>query len=160
MIFREVPAEAREGLAWILDQSFRGLYLWHARKTLRSVSWVREATQGGATLGVTMSTMLGKATGYVYYAAVVPSQRARGVGGLLLDDAMQFLRARGASEVFVCTRADNTPSVRLLLSRNFTRIGYHDLARSRGFASTARLWMRMVVAPGEKVYRISLSADA
>ena len=59
-----------------------------------------------------MSTMLGQGSGYIYYIAVIPSQRAKGVGGVLLDDALEFLQGSGAREILACVRADNIPSIR------------------------------------------------
>ena len=147
-----VPADARESLTPILLESFKGIYLWHARRTLRSVRWVRKATQGSVVVGLAMSTMLGEISGYAYYAAVTPSQRAKGVGGFLLDDALELLQAYGAREVFACVRAENTPGIRLLQSRGFARTGFSDVARSKGLATAARLWIKMVVAPGERVF--------
>jgi L-amino acid N-acyltransferase YncA len=100
-----------------------------------------------------MFTMIEPFCGYVYYVAVTPSQRAAGVGGLLLDDALRQLAAAGAREVFACIRTDNTPSLRLFESRAFAKVGFRELARARGFGNAARLWRRMVVAPGERVFR-------
>jgi ribosomal protein S18 acetylase RimI-like enzyme len=148
----EVPAGSREGLKSIIDQSFHGIYLWHARRTLFSVTWVREATRGDTQTGLSMSKMLGQGAGYVYYIAVSPSWREKGIGGLLLDDAIQLLRVAGAREIFACVRADNTPSIRLLWSRNFVRTGFRELVLVNGLCRAARFWMRMVVAPGEKVF--------
>ncbi|MGA2477353.1 MAG: GNAT family N-acetyltransferase [Spirochaetia bacterium] len=148
----EAPLEARGGLKQILDQSFTGIYLWHARRTLRSVRWVREAAVGNTQAGLTMSCMLGQGTGYIYYLAVLPSQRARGVGGVLLDDALDLLQGSGAPEILACVRADNIPSIRLLRSRNFELTGFSELVLSKGLAHAAMLWVRMFVAPGEKVY--------
>ncbi|MGA2381735.1 MAG: GNAT family N-acetyltransferase [Spirochaetia bacterium] len=147
-----VPTETRDSLRPILDQSFKGVYRWHAQRTLRSVKWVREATQGDTQVGLTMFTMLEQSSGYIYYIAVTPSQRAKGVGGFLLDDALQLLRTSGALEIIACVRTDNIPSIRLLQSRDFVRTGFRELVLLKGFASAARLWMRMVVAPGEKVF--------
>ena len=148
----EVPAGSREGLRPIIDQSFHGVYLWHARRTLLSVTWVREATRGDTPAGLSMSKMLGQDAGYVYYVAVFPSWREKGVGGLLLDDALQLLRAAGAHEIFACARPGNTPSLRLLRSRDFGKTGFRELVLRKGFSSAAGLWMRMVVAPGENVF--------
>jgi ribosomal protein S18 acetylase RimI-like enzyme len=149
----EVPGESRDRLSPILAQSFTGIYHWHARRTLRTVERVRAATQGDATLGLAMCTMLEPGSGYIYYVAVTPSQRTRGIGGLLLDDALQVLRAAGAGEVFACIRPDNTPSLRLFMTRDFSRIRFRELVRREGLRRAARLWMRMVVAPGEEVFR-------
>jgi len=100
-----------------------------------------------------MFTLLGKRSAYVYYLAVVPSQRAKGIGGMLLDDALNLLLESGALEVFACVRTDNIPSLRLIQSRDFVRTGFRELVASKGFAPAAKLWMQMVVAPGEKVFR-------
>jgi ribosomal protein S18 acetylase RimI-like enzyme len=147
-----MAAESRKSLGSILDQSFTGIYRWHAKRILRSVRWVRMAIRGDAQVGLTMLTMLGQRSGYIYYIAVTPSWRAGGVGGLLLDDALKMLRAEGARETFACVRADNEPSIRLLHSRGFIRMGFRERVRTRGLMNSAILWMRMVVAPGEKVF--------
>jgi ribosomal protein S18 acetylase RimI-like enzyme len=152
MKIEEVPVDGRRSLRPVLDESFTGLYRWHARRTLRSVAQVRKATRDGALLGFTMSTMVGKDIGCIYYAAVTTSARAQGVGGALLDDALQRLRADGAREFFACARSKNEPAVRLLQSRNFARTSFHEVAFAKGFAATVRLWVRMVVVPGETVF--------
>jgi ribosomal protein S18 acetylase RimI-like enzyme len=149
-----VPAEARADLGPILDQSFKGIYRWHSRRTLRAVQCVREATQGDTRMGLAMLTLLGQDSGYIYYIAVTPSHRAMGVGGALLDDALEQLRTFGAREIFAAVRTGNLPSIRLLLSRHFAKTCYRELVQSKGFARATRLWMQMVIAPGEKVFRM------
>jgi ribosomal protein S18 acetylase RimI-like enzyme len=148
----EVPHESRASFLSIIDQTFTGIYRWHAKRTLRSVPWVRGANRGNTRVGMSMLTMLGKGSGYVYYIAVAPSERAAGVGGALLDDALQVVRAAGAREALACVQSDNIWSIRLFESRGFVSTGFCELVRSRGFVSAAFLWTRMVVAPGERVY--------
>ena len=152
MTITEVSRESRESLLPILDQSFTGIYRWHAKRTLCSVRWVRVASKDSRHAGLAMLTMLAGRVGYVYYIAVSPSQRSAGIGGLLLDDALATLRAAGAAVALACVRADNTPSIRLLQSRHFARTGFGELVRSRGLARAAVIWIRMFVAPGERVY--------
>ncbi len=147
----DVPVGSRESFGPILDESFDRIYLWHARRVLRSVTWVRGAASGDAPAGLSMSEMLGPATGYIFYIAVSPSLRGKGVGGLLLDDALQLLRRAGASEVLACVRPENTASLRLFQARGFRETGFRELVRSKGLAGAARLWVRMVAAPGERV---------
>jgi ribosomal protein S18 acetylase RimI-like enzyme len=148
----EVLGETRKDLRPLIDQSFKGLYRWHARRTLVSVRWVRGATSGDRQVGLTMFTMLGQGSGYIYYIAVIPCQRTKGIGSFLLRDALHVLGEAGAHEIFACARTNNTPSIRLLQSQGFQRTSFHELASTRGFASTAKLWVRMVVAPGERVF--------
>ena len=152
----DVPGDVRHRLAPILEQSFTGIYRWHASRTLRSVDRVRAATSGNVEAGLAMFTMLEPGTGYIYYVAVLPSYRALGVGGVLLDDGLKELRNGGAQEVFACIRASNAPSIRLFRSRGFVKTGFRDLTRQRGLGGAVRLWRRMVAAPGENVYRNAL----
>ena len=156
-LIEDASSKVREALVPIVDQSFQGIYRWHARHTLRSVSWVRKAVREGTPVGLTMSAMIAADCGYLFYVAVVPAARSAGIGGLLLDDVLHLLHAKGAREVFACVRPENRASVRLLESRSFTGTSFGDLARSRGLGAAVNLWLRMVVAPGEKVLRTSLT---
>jgi ribosomal protein S18 acetylase RimI-like enzyme len=149
----DVAFESRGRLTPIVDQSFHGIYRWHARRILRSVTWVRQAAISETPIGLTMSTMIAPDLGYLYYIAVIPSARSAGVGGLLLDDALVRLQSAGAWEVLACVREDNTASLRLLESRSFAKTTFRGFVRSKGFLSAARLWVRMVVAPGEQVFQ-------
>ena len=152
VIVQEVPAESRTDLVSLVDQSFDGIYRWHARKTLREVRWVRRAAREERAIGLIMLTTLTPDLGYVYYVAVLPAERGAGIGALLLDDAMAALRAVGAREVLACIRSENLPSIRLFRAKGFERIRFRDLVRDRGFWDAARLWAGMVVAPGEGVF--------
>jgi ribosomal protein S18 acetylase RimI-like enzyme len=84
----EVPLEFRPRLHAILDSCFEGIYRWHAKRILRSVKWVRTAIRGDEPAGLSMIAMFEGSLGYLYYIAVLPSQREAGVGGLLLVDAL------------------------------------------------------------------------
>ncbi|HTO23629.1 MAG TPA: N-acetyltransferase [Spirochaetia bacterium] len=149
----DVPHGARPRLTPILEASFQGIYRWHALRTLPSVQRVRAIAREGADVGLTMFEMLGPGLGYVYYVAVHPGSRGAGVGGALLDDALAQLRGSGAREVLACIRPENTSSIHLFSSRGFTATSFRETARLRGLGGTLGLWRRMVVAPGERVYR-------
>ena len=153
---REAAVDSRADLVSLLDRSFEGIYRWHARRTLFKVRWVRRADRDDAPIGLIMLTTLAPDLGYVYYVAVLPAERRAGMGARLLDDALDMLRAAGAKDVLACIRAENLPSIRLFRAKGFQRIGFRDLARARGFWSAARVWMRMVVAPGEGVFRAAI----
>ncbi len=148
----DVAVESRGTLVAIIDESFHGIYRWHARRVLRSVTWVRHAARDNAPVGLTMSAMIAPGSGYLFYVAVVPVERSAGVGGALLDDVLALLQSAGAREVLACVRADNVASLRLLESRSFIGMAFRELVQSRGLAHAARLWMRMIVAPGERVF--------
>lgn len=149
----EVTGAGRAGLRPIIEQSFRGIYRWHALRTLADVHRVRASSEGNLVMGLAMFTMLQPGMGYLYYVAVIPSRRGTGLGGVLLDNALSELRAEGAGEVLACIRRDNAASIRLFASRGFARERFREVVRSRGLAGAAKLWRRMVVAPGERVFR-------
>jgi ribosomal protein S18 acetylase RimI-like enzyme len=154
----EARPESRRSLLPLLDQSFQGIYRWHARRTLRSAQWVRKAVREDLAVGLSMLRMVARRTGYIYYIAVIPSERGAGLGGVILDDALEFLAAAGAREAFASVERANIPSTRLFRSRSFFLMPFHTLARDRSVARAAVLWVRMMVAPGERVFRLGLRA--
>ena len=59
--------------------------------------------------------------GVLHDVVVDPEHRGRGVGRLLLDAALQFLRSRGAPRVVLSTAARNEAAQRLFASAGFRR---------------------------------------
>jgi ribosomal protein S18 acetylase RimI-like enzyme len=57
--------------------------------------------------------------GVLHDIVVDPERRGRGVGRLLLDAALAFLRSRGAPRVVLWTAARNAPAQRLFESAGF-----------------------------------------
>jgi ribosomal protein S18 acetylase RimI-like enzyme len=57
--------------------------------------------------------------GVLHDVVVDPEQRGRGVGRLLLDAALTFLRSRGVPRVVLWTAALNAPAQRLFASAGF-----------------------------------------
>jgi ribosomal protein S18 acetylase RimI-like enzyme len=99
-----------------------------------------------------MFTVLGGDTGYVFYIAVSSATRSRGVGGLLLEDALRALERADVRYCLGCVRAGNAASIALLRSHGFVPTRFRELASLDGFWKTARTWISMVVAPGERVW--------
>src|SRR3989454_9791642 len=100
MAIIDVPKRNRAGLEWILEESFEGWYLMHSRRTLRDIEMVRAAVSSGKPVGLVMLKTLEGNVGYVYYIAVAKASRKKGIGKLLLDDALRIFSASGMNEVF------------------------------------------------------------
>ncbi len=149
--FEERARGERADLLPVLAESFSGIYFWHARRILSGRATVLAAVRNGIPVGLAMLKTLSPGTGYVYYIAVTRAERQRGTGGLLLDQAIAFLTARGSSTILACVTRANTPSERLMASRGFLPSGFRDLHRHYGIFGAMRLWVGMTVAPGEKV---------
>jgi GNAT superfamily N-acetyltransferase len=141
----------RRDLLPILAESFSGVYLWHARRILLGRSAVLAAERHGSPVGLAMMKMLSPAVGYVYYLAVLPAERRNGIGGALLDGCLAWLASRGAGTTLAAVTRGNVPSERLIASRGFTPRTFWNLILHFGPAAAALLWLRMTVAPGERV---------
>lgn len=132
----------------VLAESFTGMYLWHAMRTLSRTKDVLCAFGPTGIAGASILKKLGE-FGYVYYIAVKRAYRNRGIGALLLDRAIDFFQwSRG---VFASVEEDNIPSLRLFESRGFQRVGFSWLQSKVGLARAVKLYQEMTVVPGEVV---------
>ena len=157
----DVPKRERERLLPILEESFEGLYLWHARRTLHSIEVVRAArTAEEEDAGLVMLKTIAEGAGYVYYVAVPPSFRRRGIGGMLLDDAVSYFERQGARDVYASVPEDNVESKTLFGSRGFERITGSDMAERYGRVRALLMYREMMVVRGELLLGKRLEAGA
>lgn len=155
----DVPKAGRARLVPILEESFEGLYLWHARRTLQSIDVVREArTADGEDAGLIMLKTLGEGPGYVYYVAVPPRFRGRGIGGRLLDDGLSYFEGKGVKEVYASVEEDNVESNKLFASRGFEKVKGSEMADRYGRIRSMLMYREMMVVPGEALLRRLLDA--
>lgn len=146
----EVPKGERERLLPILEESFEGIYLWHARRTLKSIDLVRAArSQDGEDVGLVMLKTLSEGPGYVYYVAVPQRHRMKGVGSMLLDDALAYFAGKGAPEVYASVPDDNAASNALFYSRGFERVKESEVADRYGRFRSFIMYREMMVVRGE-----------
>jgi len=149
----DVPAGRRQELDWILEESFEGWYLWHSKKTLRDVELVRAAMSSGRPLGLVMLKSLEGTVGYVYYIAVAKASRKKGVGKLLLENALQLFKSSNLEEVFASVEKENEPSEALFASEGFTRTSFGEVSKLHGGRHTLNMYRVMTVVPGEVLLR-------
>ncbi len=155
-----IPKSERSQLEPILDESFEGLYLWHSRRTLHNIEFVRAVRSPGQFLGLSMLKMVAEGSGYVYYIAVSSRSRRRGLGGRLLDDALAHFNELHASEVFASVEEDNVESNALFSSRGFQRTNRAEIAKRHGQMRTINMYREMMVVYGEILLRKELMAVA
>jgi ribosomal protein S18 acetylase RimI-like enzyme len=157
----DVPKEDRSRLLPILEESFEGLYLWHARRTLQGIEVVRAArTLEGEDAGLAMLKMVSEDAGYVYYVAVPPRFRRRGIGGALLDDALSYFARRGARDVYASVEEDNIGSNTLFGSRGFEGVQGSEMAERYGRLRAFVMYREMMVVRGELLLGKRLGASA
>ena len=149
----DVLAGKRAGLEWILDESFEGWYLMHSKRTLRDIELVRAAMSSGRPVGLVMLKTLEGSVGYVYYIAVPRAHRKKGIGKLLLEDALRIFKASKVEEVFASVEEDNKPSEALFASEGFTRTSFGEVSKRHGNLHTLNMYRVMRVVPGEVLLR-------
>ncbi len=156
----DLAGDDRERAVPILIDSFEGIYRWHAKRTLRRIPRVRGAVYHGELAGITMLERLTPEVGYVYYIAVGRTYRGRGLGGILLDDAIARFVADGAEIVYGAVEEENTASVRLFRSRGFREVERKELGYREGGLGAWGLRSRMMLVSGEVLYGKRVSPPA
>ncbi len=159
LVIRDLPPAERESAVPVIVDSFTGIYRWHAKRTLRSVSRVRGAWQEGQLIGVSMLELLDPAVGYVYYLAVLRAHRRRGVASQLLDDALALFRTQRARVVFAAAEEDNAASLRLFEERGFRRTEPKERGWREGGLGAWGFRSRMMVVSGELLLGLRLSPE-
>ncbi len=149
----DIPKGKRAGLEWILEESFEGWYLMHSKRTLRDIELVRAAMASGKPIGLIMLKMLMENVGYVYYMAVAKASRKKGIGKLLLEDALRHFNDSRVKEVFASVEEDNKPSEALFASEGFTPTSFKEVSKKHGSLHTVNMYREMLVVPGEVLLR-------
>ena len=150
----DVASKDRSSLDWILEEGFEGWYLMHSRRTLQHIELVRAAMESDKPVGLTMlKTLEVGSVGYVYYIAVAKSQRKRGIGKLLLEDALRIFKSYGTREVYASVEKDNEPSEALFASEGFARTTFGDVSKKYGKLHAVNMYNAMRVVPGEILLR-------
>jgi ribosomal protein S18 acetylase RimI-like enzyme len=149
---RELSADNRGAANSVLEQSFEGWYLWHAKRTLKDVEQVFAAYVGETIAGVSMLKMLESNIGYVYYIAVSSNFRRHGIGRSLLKKSNEYFLAKGADLVFAGISEDNEESKGLFSSQGFEHITFSELGKSFGRLKAVVLYRKMTIVSGEIVY--------
>lgn len=153
----DLPVEERERAVPVLKEGFVGIYRWHAKRTLRSASWVRAALLRDEILAVSVLERLDPEVGYVYYLSTAQSHRREGLGGLLLDDALALFRRERAAVVYGAAEEENVASIALFRSRGFRPVERKELGFREGGLGAWGLRSRMTLVGGEVLMGIRLS---
>jgi len=145
----DLVGPARERALGALRESFTGVYRWHAKRTLQSISTVRAVEWDGEVVAAALLERFDREVAYVYYLFVAQRMRGRGLGRRLLDDALDRFRRDGAVVVYAACGEDNVPSLRLFESRGFRRVGRDEPGFREGGLGARGYRSRMWVVRGE-----------
>jgi ribosomal protein S18 acetylase RimI-like enzyme len=150
---QDVLKKERPSLEWILEESFEGWYLLHSKRTLYRIELVRAAKVSGEPVGLVMLKTMNGTVGYVYYIAVARAQRKKGIGKILLENALEYFRTLKVEEVFASVEEDNAPSEALFASDGFSRTSFAEVSKKHGKLHTIEMYNGMRVVPGEILLR-------
>ncbi|HYB78776.1 MAG TPA: GNAT family N-acetyltransferase [Thermoplasmata archaeon] len=150
----------RERAVPTLKDGFVGIYRWHAKRTLRSATWVRAVLLGNEVAAVSVLERLDPEVGYVYYLSTAVRHRRRGFGARLLDDALDLFRREGVRVVYGAAEEDNTPSIALFRSRGFRAVERKELGFREGGLGAWGLRSRMTLVGGEVLLGLRLASPA
>jgi ribosomal protein S18 acetylase RimI-like enzyme len=156
---RDLGASERDRAVPVIIDSFTGIYRWHAKRTLRSISRVRGAFAQGALAGVSMLELLDPAVGYVYYIAVLRAHRRSGIARRLLRDALDLFRGQGVRVVFAAAEEDNVPSLRLFQEDGFRVTEPKERSWREGGLGAWGFRSRMMVVSGEVLLGLRLAPE-
>ncbi len=87
-----------------------------------SYSWFRVAERDGAIAGFVIARIVAR-QGEIANIAVAPTHQGSGLGGQLLDAAIEATEAQDCEAVWLEVRETNEPAKRLYASRGFEAIG-------------------------------------
>jgi L-amino acid N-acyltransferase YncA len=136
----------------VLKASFEGVLRWHAKRTLREVPLVLGIEREGTILGFALVETLVPEVGFVHYIAVSSADRRKGLGGILLDEAIRRFRAERVEVVFASIEGENRASQALFESRGFRATERKERTyRERGLGAWG-LRSRMRVLSGEILF--------
>jgi len=156
----DLAPEERERAVPVIKDGFVGIYRWHAKRTLRSATWVRAAVVGDEVLAVSILERLDPEVGYVYYLSTGLAHRGKGLGGLLLDDALAIFRREAMRVAYGAVEEDNRPSNALFRSRGFRPVERKELGYREGGLGAWGLRSRMTLVGGEVLWGLRLRAPA
>jgi ribosomal protein S18 acetylase RimI-like enzyme len=150
----------RERAVPALKDGFVGIYRWHAKRTLRTATWVRAAELNGEVVAVSVLERLDPEVGYVYYLSTTMSHRRSGLGGRLLDDALELFRRDGIRVAYGAVEEDNAASIALFRSRGFRRVERKETGFREGGLGAWGLRSRMTLVGGEMLFGLRLAPSA
>ena len=145
----DVPHGERGALERILEESFEGWYLRHARGKLQELDVVRAAMASESPVGLVMLKRLEARVGYIYYIAVAKAHRKMGTARLLLEDSLEHFREEGVEEVYAGVEVGNLPSEGLFSSEGFTKTSFGEVSKRFGAIRAINMYRMMVIVPGE-----------
>ena len=141
----------------LLELSFSRIYAHFAKRSFSTLSQSVAAVEGAEIIGVInyrVFELKEVKIGYLYYLAVHPDHRRKGVGKSLILQAIDSIRAEiGPSEIYAAVEKKNKPSKELIKQTGFVSIKKPVIQEKFG-NEQKKLFHQMNFMPWEELFYI------
>jgi ribosomal protein S18 acetylase RimI-like enzyme len=151
------PAEEsdRKAVENILDSSFTRIYAYYAKKSFAGLENTLVAASGAEPVGVInwrVYTAPGISIGYLFWLAVLPGYRKRGIGMDLIRQAFRLIHEKnGPIDIYTAAEKKNKISRNLVEKEGFVLVDKKKIRQQYG-KNYAALFGEMMVMPWECLY--------
>lgn len=158
MNYRTAEQKDLETINDILTVSFEHIYAYFAKKSFSSLENAIVAEEGNRLVGAInyrIFDMENSKIGYLYYLAVIPDFRRKGIGKSLILQAINLIEKETEPEaIYAAVEKKNIPSREL-----FKRTGFIHIRRSafkeKYRDQKSRLYSLMNFMPWEELFQLS-----
>jgi GNAT superfamily N-acetyltransferase len=155
MQFRSAEKSDKKAIDGILDSSFTRIYAYYAKKSFASLENTLVAVNDAEVIGVINWRVYTAPTitiGYLFWLAVLPGYRKKGIGSDLMRQAIQFIyQKNGPIDIYTAAEKKNKISINLIEKEGFTMVIKKEIRQQYG-KNYAALFGEMMVMPWECLY--------
>jgi len=147
LIVRQMAQSDLTQVKQVIDMSFPRFYRYFSFHSVQEEGQVLVAELQGTIVGFAklIDFKIGvKKYGCVFWIAVHPSFRRKGVAASLTNVGTVSLKTKGAQAVFASTQKKNIGALSVLLMQGYKRIGFLSLNPVFRLASFSILWFYLV----------------
>jgi N-acetylglutamate synthase-like GNAT family acetyltransferase len=160
---RSAERSDRKAIDGILDSSFTRIYAYYAKKSFVTLENALVAVNDAEVIGVInwrVFTVPTITIGYLFWLAVLPGYRKKGIGLELMRQAMQSIyQKNGPIDIYTAAEKKNKISKNLVEKEGFALADKKKIKQHYG-KSYASLFGEMMVMPWECIYVKRMAAGA
>lgn len=153
-IYRQPDDKDRDTIKEILTLSFSPIYAKYANMSFESLSQSLVAEEDSHVIGIInwrIFQACGERVGYIFWLAVHPSSRRKGIGAGLMQQVIDIFKQQQLPIILSTVERTNKPSQQLFGKLGFTRINRAEMRKKYGKECT-KLLHDMWLMPWEYIF--------
>ncbi len=154
MIYRQAKDPDRAAIKALLTLSFDPVYAKYAKMSFESLDQtllVEDETRLVGIINWRIFQARGEKIGYLFWLAIHPDYRRKGLSVTLIQRALDGLRQQQVTVILTSVEKKNAPSRALFEKLGFARISKAEM-RTRYGMDSPKLYREMWVMPWEDLY--------